>query len=70
MCVMFQVRCWVVQENGQTIPKAQKTHTGPVLDCAWHDVSINMVFFTNSFKQGDSQVFIHSINSFIHLSIH
>lgn len=31
------VRCWEVQQNGQTIPKAQQTHTGPVLDVAWSD---------------------------------
>ncbi|XP_074641001.1 mRNA export factor-like [Tubulanus polymorphus] len=31
------VRCWEVQGNGQTIPKAQQTHTGPVLDVAWSD---------------------------------
>uniref|UniRef100_A0A2K6FKL0 Rae1 protein homolog n=1 Tax=Propithecus coquereli TaxID=379532 RepID=A0A2K6FKL0_PROCO len=26
------VRCWEVQDNGQTIPKAQRMHTGPVDD--------------------------------------
>ncbi|XP_072045285.1 LOW QUALITY PROTEIN: mRNA export factor-like [Amphiura filiformis] len=31
------VRCWEVQPSGQTVPKAQQTHTGPVLDVAWHD---------------------------------
>ncbi|XP_013399314.1 mRNA export factor-like [Lingula anatina] len=31
------VRCWQVEQNGQTIPKAQQTHTGPVLDVAWSD---------------------------------
>lgn len=31
------VRCWEVQQNGQTIPKAQQTHQGPVLDVAWSD---------------------------------
>ncbi|ELU18740.1 hypothetical protein CAPTEDRAFT_20827 [Capitella teleta] len=31
------VRCWEVQQSGQTIPKAQQTHTGPVLDVAWSD---------------------------------
>lgn len=31
------VRCWEVSSNGQTIPKAQQTHTGPVLDVAWSD---------------------------------
>lgn len=36
-----QVRCWEVQVSGtvfQSIPKAQQTHTGPVLDVAWSDV--------------------------------
>lgn len=31
------IRCWEVQQNGQTIPKAQQTHTGPVLDVCWSD---------------------------------
>ncbi|XP_063967989.1 mRNA export factor-like [Lytechinus pictus] len=31
------VRCWEIQSNGQTIPKAQQTHTGPVMDVDWHD---------------------------------
>ena len=37
--VIFQVRCWEVQQSGQTLPKAQQTHTGPVMDVAWSDVS-------------------------------
>lgn len=35
-----QVRCWEVQDNGQTVPKAQQMHTGPVLDACWSDVSL------------------------------
>ncbi|KAL5021519.1 hypothetical protein ScPMuIL_000674 [Solemya velum] len=31
------VRCWEVQQSGQTIPKAQQTHQGPVLDVDWSD---------------------------------
>ncbi|KAG1715060.1 mRNA export factor [Nymphon striatum] len=31
------VRCWEVQNTGQTIPKAQQSHQGPVLDVAWSD---------------------------------
>uniref|UniRef100_A0A3P9LG25 Rae1 protein homolog n=1 Tax=Oryzias latipes TaxID=8090 RepID=A0A3P9LG25_ORYLA len=31
------VRCWEVQDNGQTVPKAQQMHTGPVLDACWSD---------------------------------
>uniref|UniRef100_H3BE64 Rae1 protein homolog n=1 Tax=Latimeria chalumnae TaxID=7897 RepID=H3BE64_LATCH len=31
------VRCWEVQDNGQTIPKAQQMHAGPVLDVCWSD---------------------------------
>uniref|UniRef100_A0A8D3AMT2 Rae1 protein homolog n=1 Tax=Scophthalmus maximus TaxID=52904 RepID=A0A8D3AMT2_SCOMX len=31
------VRCWEVQDNGQTVPKAQQMHTGPVLDTCWSD---------------------------------
>ncbi|XP_006922000.2 mRNA export factor [Pteropus alecto] len=31
------VRCWEVQDSGQTIPKAQQMHTGPVLGVCWSD---------------------------------
>lgn len=31
------VRCWEVQQSGQVIPKAQQTHTGPVLDVSWSE---------------------------------
>uniref|UniRef100_A0AAZ3PVF0 Rae1 protein homolog n=2 Tax=Oncorhynchus TaxID=8016 RepID=A0AAZ3PVF0_ONCTS len=31
------VRCWEVQDNGQTVPKAQQMHTGPVLDVCWSE---------------------------------
>lgn len=30
------VRCWEVQANGQTLPKAQQSHTKPILSCCWH----------------------------------
>uniref|UniRef100_U3KNE1 mRNA export factor n=1 Tax=Oryctolagus cuniculus TaxID=9986 RepID=U3KNE1_RABIT len=33
----MKVRCWEVQDSGQTIPKAQQMHTGPVLDVCWSD---------------------------------
>jgi len=36
----MQVRCWEVQQSGTVIPKAQQSHTGPVLDVAWSDVSL------------------------------
>lgn len=39
---LLQVRCWEVQDNGQTIPKAQQMHTGPVLDGCWSDVSSSL----------------------------
>jgi len=35
----MQVRCWEVQQSGTVIAKAQQTHTGPVLDVSWSDVS-------------------------------
>lgn len=38
LLLLLQVRCWEVQDNGQTIPKAQQMHTGPVLDACWSDV--------------------------------
>lgn len=42
-CFIYtQVRCWEVQDNGQTVPKAQQMHTGPVLDVCWSDVSLIM----------------------------
>ena len=44
----FQVRCWEVQQNGTTVPKAQQTHTGPVLDVCWNDVR---VFTTPNYTQ-------------------
>ncbi|CAG0886452.1 unnamed protein product [Cyprideis torosa] len=31
------IRCWEVQQSGQTVPKDQKTHAGPVLDACWSD---------------------------------
>ena len=35
----LQVRCWEVQENGQSEAKAEQSHAAPVLDCCWHVVS-------------------------------
>lgn len=32
-----QLRCWEVHQSGQSIPKAQQSHQGPVLDVAWSD---------------------------------
>lgn len=37
------IRCWEVQQTGQTVPKAQQTHAGPVLDVAWSDVSLRVL---------------------------
>ncbi|KAK7503969.1 hypothetical protein BaRGS_00004701 [Batillaria attramentaria] len=34
-----KVSCWEVQQSGQTVPKAQQTHTGPVLDVDWSDIA-------------------------------
>jgi len=31
------VRCWEVAQTGTVTPKAQQTHTGPVLDVCWSD---------------------------------
>jgi len=30
------VRCWEIQANGTTVPKAQQSHTKPILSCCWH----------------------------------
>jgi mRNA export factor len=29
------VRCWQIEQNGTTIPKAQQTAQGPVMDVCW-----------------------------------
>ncbi|KAJ8305595.1 hypothetical protein KUTeg_016140 [Tegillarca granosa] len=41
----IEVRCWEVHQSGQTVPKAQQTHTGPVLTCDWsdHDAAVKTV---------------------------
>jgi len=32
------VRCWEIQlHNGQSVPKAEQTMTGPILDVCWHE---------------------------------
>lgn len=31
------IRCWQIEDNGQTVPKAQQMHQGPVLDLSWSD---------------------------------
>ena len=33
------IRCWEVQDNGNTIARAEQQHSGPVLDCCWVAVS-------------------------------
>ncbi|CAH1797425.1 unnamed protein product [Owenia fusiformis] len=43
-------RCWEVQANGNTTPKAQQTHTGPVLDICWSDDGTK-VFTASADKQ-------------------
>ena len=39
VCLWLQVRCWEIQQSGSVIPKAQQTHSGPILDVCWSDVS-------------------------------
>ena len=31
------VRCWEINANATTVPKAQQTMGGPILDVCWHD---------------------------------
>ena len=31
------VRCWEINTNATTVPKAQQTMGGPILDVCWHD---------------------------------
>ena len=45
--LVAQVRCWEVQQTGQTVPKAEQSHTQPVLDVAWSDVSNTLFPFLN-----------------------
>ena len=47
--VWLQVRCWEVQDNGQTVPKAQQMHTGPVLDVCWSDVRSPLGFVSEHY---------------------
>ena len=37
--LLIQIRCWEVQANGATVPKAQQSHNKPILSCCWHAVS-------------------------------
>jgi len=30
------VRCWEINANGSSVPKAQQSHTKPILSCCWH----------------------------------
>jgi hypothetical protein len=41
--VLFQVRCWEVEQTGKTIPKSMQTMQGPVLDVCWSDVSDSLI---------------------------
>lgn len=51
--LILKVRCWEIQDNGQTVPKAQQMHTGPVLDVCWSDVGlfINFTFVLNCWTE-------------------
>ena len=33
------IRCWEIQANGTSVPKAEQKHTKPILSCCWHAVS-------------------------------
>ena len=44
-CLFYQVRCWEITNNG-AVPKAQQTHQGPILDCCWHDVSLEYLLYS------------------------
>jgi len=30
------IRCWEIQANGTSVPKAEQKHTKPILSCCWH----------------------------------
>lgn len=58
----FQVRCWEVQDNGQTVPKAQQMHTGPVLDVCWSEVGpLTSHIFTNHMRCLNETLLIRSL---------
>jgi len=44
------VRCWQIQQNGQSDPKSQQTMQGPILDVCWHDDGTK-VFMASCDKQ-------------------
>ncbi|CAF0753049.1 unnamed protein product [Didymodactylos carnosus] len=31
------IRCWELQQNGQSVPKAMQKHDAPILSCCWSD---------------------------------
>ncbi|XP_065063092.1 mRNA export factor-like [Rhopilema esculentum] len=31
------IRCWEIQQTGQSVAKAMQSHTKPILDSCWHD---------------------------------
>jgi mRNA export factor len=43
-----KISCWEIQmmgSNFQSVPKAQQSHSGPVLDVAWSDVRFGLFCF-------------------------
>ena len=44
------VRCWEIDNTGKSIPKAQQTMAGPILDVCWHDDG-SKVFMASCDKQ-------------------
>lgn len=44
------VRCWEIDNTGKSIPKAQQTMQGPILDVCWHDDG-SKVFMASCDKQ-------------------
>ena len=45
-----QCRCWEIDNTGKSIPKAQQTMGGPVLDVCWDDMGTK-VFMASCDKQ-------------------
>lgn len=46
-----KISCWEIQmmgNNFQSIPKAQQSHSGPVLDVAWSDVRSKFISTSNT----------------------
>ena len=47
---LLLLRCWEIDNTGKSIPKAQQTMGGPILDVCWDDMGTK-VFMASCDKQ-------------------